>query len=49
VADRLVAWLYDTPVAVLSPAPEFRIRLEWRDERIELSAIRQQAERIGRS
>jgi HipA-like protein len=35
VADRLVAWLYDTPVAVLSPAPEFRISLEWRAEGIE--------------
>ena len=33
--DHLVAWLYDTPVAVLHPAPEFRIRLEWRDEGIE--------------
>jgi serine/threonine-protein kinase HipA len=35
VADRLVAWLYDTPVAVLTPGPEFRIRLEWRPEGIE--------------
>jgi serine/threonine-protein kinase HipA len=35
VADRLVAWLYDTPVAVLIPGPEFRIRLEWRPEGIE--------------
>jgi hypothetical protein len=35
VADRLVAWLYDTPVAELIPAPNFRIRLEWRIEAIE--------------
>jgi len=35
VADRLVAWLYDTPVAELIPGPEFRIRLEWREEGIE--------------
>ncbi len=35
MTDRLVAWLYDTPVAVLSPAPEFRISLEWRAEGIE--------------
>ena len=35
MADRLVAWLYDTPVAVLLPAPEFRVHLEWRTEGIE--------------
>jgi serine/threonine-protein kinase HipA len=35
VADRLVAWLYDTPVAVLTAGPEFRIQLEWRAEGIE--------------
>jgi serine/threonine-protein kinase HipA len=35
VADRLVAWLYDTPVAVLIRGPEFRIRLEWCPEGIE--------------
>jgi serine/threonine-protein kinase HipA len=35
VAERLVAWLYDTPVAVLTPGPEFRIHLEWRPEGIE--------------
>ena len=35
MADRLVAWLYDTPVAVLMRGPEFRIRLEWRPEGIE--------------
>jgi serine/threonine-protein kinase HipA len=35
LADRLVAWLYDTPVADLTPEPDFRIRLEWRAEGIE--------------
>jgi serine/threonine-protein kinase HipA len=35
VADRLVAWLYDTPVAGLIRGPEFRIRLEWRPEGIQ--------------
>ena len=35
MADRLVAWLYDTPVAVLTRGPEFRIRLEWRAEGVE--------------
>ena len=35
MADRLVAWLYGTPVAVLTRGPEFRIRLEWRAEAIE--------------
>jgi serine/threonine-protein kinase HipA len=35
VADQLVAWLYETPVAVLLPAPEFRVHLEWRAEGIE--------------
>jgi serine/threonine-protein kinase HipA len=35
VADRLVAWLYDTPVAALTAGPEFRIQLEWRAEGIE--------------
>jgi serine/threonine-protein kinase HipA len=39
VADRLVAWLYGTPVAVLTPGPEFRIRLEWRAEGIERWAL----------
>jgi serine/threonine-protein kinase HipA len=35
VADRLVAWLHGTPVVTLTPAPEFRIRTEWRAEGIE--------------
>ena len=34
MADRLVAWLHGTPVAVLTPAPEFRVRLEWCEEGI---------------
>lgn len=34
MADRLVAWLHGTPVAVLAPAPEFRIRMEWHAEGI---------------
>jgi serine/threonine-protein kinase HipA len=29
VASRLIAWLHGTPVAMLTPAPEFRIRLSW--------------------
>jgi len=35
VPDRLVAWLYDTPVAMLLPAPEFRMHLEWREEGVD--------------
>ena len=34
MADRLVAWLHGTPVAVLMPAPGFRIRMQWRAEGI---------------
>jgi serine/threonine-protein kinase HipA len=29
VTDRLIAWLHGTPVAMLTPWREFRIRLEW--------------------
>jgi serine/threonine-protein kinase HipA len=29
VADQLVAWLHGTPIVVLTPGPEFRIRLTW--------------------
>jgi serine/threonine-protein kinase HipA len=47
VADRLVAWLYDTPVAVLLPAPEFRIRLEWREEGIERWGLGSPALSVG--
>jgi len=32
VAERIVAWLYGTPVAALSRGPEFRLRLDWRPE-----------------
>ena len=35
MADRLVAWLHDTPVATLMPGPHYRMTLEWRDEAIE--------------
>ncbi len=35
MADRLVAWLYDTPAAALIRGPASRIRLEWRPEGIE--------------
>jgi hypothetical protein len=32
MADRLVCWLYGTPVAELARAAEYRIALEWRAE-----------------
>ncbi len=35
MADHLVAWLHETPTAVLTPGPEFRITLEWRAEAVE--------------
>jgi serine/threonine-protein kinase HipA len=47
VADRLVAWLYDTPVATLIRAPEFRIRLEWRPEGIERWGLGSPALSVG--
>jgi serine/threonine-protein kinase HipA len=47
VADRLVAWLYDTPVAVLIRGPEFRIRLEWRPEGIERWGLGSPALSVG--
>jgi serine/threonine-protein kinase HipA len=47
VADRLVAWLYDTPVAVLIRGPEFRIRLEWRPEGIQLWGLGSPALSVG--
>jgi serine/threonine-protein kinase HipA len=47
VADRLVAWLYDTPVAVLLRAPEFRIRLEWHPEGIERWGLGSPALSVG--
>jgi serine/threonine-protein kinase HipA len=47
VADRLVAWLYDTPVAVLVPRPEFRIQLNWRSEGIERWGLGSPALSVG--
>jgi len=47
VADRLVAWLYDTPVAVLIPGPDYRIRLEWRPEGIERWGLGSPALSVG--
>jgi serine/threonine-protein kinase HipA len=47
VTDRLVAWLYDTPVAVLTPAPEFRIQLEWRAEGVERWGLGSPALSVG--
>jgi serine/threonine-protein kinase HipA len=47
VADRLVAWLYDTPVAVLIRGPEYRIRLEWHPEGIERWGLGSPALSVG--
>jgi serine/threonine-protein kinase HipA len=47
VADRLVVWLHGTPVAVLTPAPEFRIRMEWRAEGIERWGLGSPALSVG--
>jgi serine/threonine-protein kinase HipA len=47
VADRLVAWLHHTPVAVLLPGPEFRIHLEWRAEGIERWGLGSPALSVG--
>ena len=47
MADRLVAWLYDTPVAALIRGPEFRIRLEWRPEGIERWGLGSPALSVG--
>lgn len=47
MADRLVAWLYDTPVAVLIRGPEYRIRLEWRPEGIERWGLGSPALSVG--
>jgi serine/threonine-protein kinase HipA len=47
VADRLVAWLYDTPIATLMRGPEFRIRLEWRPEGIERWGLGSPALSVG--
>jgi serine/threonine-protein kinase HipA len=47
VADRLVAWLYDTPVATLTRGPEFRIRLEWHLKGIERWGLGSPALSVG--
>ncbi len=47
MADQLVAWLHDTPVAVLMRGPEFRIRLEWRQEGIERLGLGSRALSVG--
>jgi serine/threonine-protein kinase HipA len=47
VADRLVAWLYDTPVATLIRGREFRIRMEWRPEGIERWGLGSPALSVG--
>ncbi len=47
MADRLVAWLHGTPVTVLTRAPEFRIRLEWRVEGIERWGLGSPALSVG--
>ncbi len=47
MADRLVAWLHGTPVAVLAPAPEFRIRIEWHAEGIERWGLGSPALSVG--
>ena len=47
MADRLVVWLHGTPVAVLTPGPEFRIRLEWRAEGIERWGLGSPALSVG--
>ena len=47
MADRIVAWLHGTPVAALTPAPEFRIRMEWRAEGIERWGLGSPALSVG--
>jgi serine/threonine-protein kinase HipA len=47
VADRLVAWLHGTPVAALTRAAEFRIRLQWRAEGIERWGLGSPALSVG--
>ena len=47
MADRLVAWLHGTPVAGLTRAPEFRIRMEWRAEGIERWGLGSPALSVG--
>lgn len=47
MAERLVAWLHDTPVAVLVPRPDFRIQLSWRSEGIERWGLGSPALSVG--
>ncbi|HEY0936153.1 MAG TPA: HipA domain-containing protein [Trebonia sp.] len=47
MAERLIAWLHGTPVAALTRAPEFRIRLEWRQEGIERWGLGSPALSVG--
>ena len=47
MADRLVAWLHGTAVAVLAPAPEFRIRMEWHADGIERWGLGSPALSVG--
>jgi serine/threonine-protein kinase HipA len=47
VADRLVAWLHGTQVAVLTPAPEFRIRMAWHADGIERWGLGSPALSVG--
>jgi serine/threonine-protein kinase HipA len=47
VTDQLVAWLHGTPVAALTPAPEFRIRMEWCEEGIERWGLGSPALSVG--
>ena len=47
MTDRLIAWLYDTPVAELTPAPNFRIQLEWRYEGVRRWGIASPALSVG--
>ena len=47
MADRLVAWLHGTPAAVLTPAPEFRIRMEWHADGVERWGLGSPALSVG--
>ena len=47
MADRLVAWLHGTPIAVLTPAPEFRIRMQWHAAGIERWGLGSPALSVG--
>jgi len=47
VAERLVAWLHGTPVTVLTPAPEFRIRTQWHADGVERWGLGSPALSVG--